>query len=764
MASALRSQRNPLTEEGRPDASGRGGSVLTRIGGSANDEGPAVGDCCRAHLLHPPQRPATMVLSRSARTYRRRRSMREAVAADSGVAVEHARAKLRRRQRETEGDTPRGDVLSRDQGYSQEVRFACQHRLVQLIPVRKRSMAAVFASTAGLWAVLLLLHWAIHVRGSAVANTYVGYFFHIRSPHSLAHWVGCQAWMMTGLVSLLIWQLRRHKLDDYRAKYRIWVFLAAAAIFSSFEASTSALYLIGQSIEGWTRRELGYSGGAVVLAGFASLVAVLGVRLCTELKHSPGSVALWLGGLVAWAFSGVVGSGLLKLDWSQASVDVAVGAAWLGGVFAVLMSATLYLRHIYIQAQKRFALRNKWLSEKAAWRPPQLAALHPGRVASSIRGRFGRRRAVEVDADDLDETDKPSAKRRGERRQADEPRADTRRAARDAEEIANSLDAAEDDLVEALARSSHSSDEKAGWLRWPRRRHPPTLGDDYSDIGSEHRIRDEGLSRGFEKITAEASATNRSTKRRDESNDADEESSIDTASAGKQRGGWVRKLVPVPKLRRSKLATAGPAERSDRSDAADAFAKTQSRRRWFARKANDAVDAEPATAKKSIAKPSNQEAAETSRRSWFRRGNANGAASESKQARLQAKADKAAARQAAAASKAAAKAAAKSTGKTDTAPKGRKSIWSRWLDGVTLPPPNSEAANAPPAKAEAGARSQMSIPSTSARQQPPPQAAPQRQPVHDHQEYDDGDEADGGEHRHLSKAERKRLRRQNRAA
>ncbi len=51
----------------------------------------------------------------------------------------------------------------------------------------------------------------------------------------------------------------------------------------------------------------------------------------------------------------------------------------------------------------------------------------------------------------------------------------------------------------------------------------------------------------------------------------------------------------------------------------------------------------------------------------------------------------------------------------------------------------------------------MSIPSTSTRQQPPP-AAPPRQQVHDHHddEGDDG-EGDGGDHRHLSKAERKKV-------
>ncbi|MEQ1829379.1 MAG: hypothetical protein ABL921_25670, partial [Pirellula sp.] len=113
----------------------------------------------------------------------------------------------------------------------------------------------------------------------------------------------------------------------------------------------------GLSIDGWARKEIGYGGWPLVLASFASIVGVLGVRLCNELKSAPMSVASWLAGLLAWAASALLGTGLFKTNWNPATLNLIVGALWLGGILAVFQAAGIYLRQTYIQAQKRFLER-----------------------------------------------------------------------------------------------------------------------------------------------------------------------------------------------------------------------------------------------------------------------------------------------------------------------------------------------------------------------------------------------------------------------
>jgi len=302
---------------------------------------------------------AEMSFSRSHRNDRRRRVIRESIAADSDFAVESARAQRRSRRASMEDRAETFHTGYRDPGYSQAVRKTCQQRMVQLIPIRPGSLALVLTVMWTVWGLLLLAHYLFHVRASDTgrSTTLILQLFDVRSPHSIANWMTCQLWMLTAIVAWMIYRIRQHKLDDYRAKYRIWIVLACVALFSSFDTATSALYLFGQSIDGWTRKEIGYGGWPLVLACYASLIAITGLRLSSELKGTPTAVAFWFGGLVAWACAALLGTGLLKLDWSTGTIDLTVGACWLGGVLLVFQSAGMYLRYCYIQAQKRFVER-----------------------------------------------------------------------------------------------------------------------------------------------------------------------------------------------------------------------------------------------------------------------------------------------------------------------------------------------------------------------------------------------------------------------
>ncbi len=327
-----------------------------------------------------------MPLSRSNRIDRRRRVLLDAVAADSEFAVESVRAKKRLRTRDNLDSTEEHDYTQkyRDPGYSQAVRKTCQQRMVQLIPVRRGTLSIVLSCMWMLWGALLFAHYWIFTRfdpssmteaekAVSFATRPIAQLFHLRSSHSIAQWLTTQLWMLTAVAAWMIFQLRRHKLDDYRARYRIWVVLAIAAAFSSFEASSSGLLLLGLSIDSWAQREIGYAGWPLVLATFASIIGVIGIRLCSELKSAPMSVASWLIGLMAWGLAALLGTGLLKITWSSATIDLVVGGCLLGGILAVFQASGIYLRQTYIHAQKRFLVRNGANLAPIQWKVPKLS-------------------------------------------------------------------------------------------------------------------------------------------------------------------------------------------------------------------------------------------------------------------------------------------------------------------------------------------------------------------------------------------------------
>ncbi len=304
--------------------------------------------------------------------------MLDAIANDTDLAAETIRTRKRNRvSSATADEIAPVRSMYRDPGYSQAVRRTCQQRLVQLIPVRRGTVAFVLSLLWFGFALLLFGHYWFHVRPvgrgeNSLGSLPISQLLHLRSTHGIGHWLTGQLWLLTALASWMIFSLRRHKLDDYRARYRIWIVVALAALFSSFDSATQFLYLLGLSIDGWAKREIGYGGWPLVLASFSSLLGVLAIRLCSELKSVPSSVASWIFGLLIWAASALLGTGLLKISLSKEYLDFVVGSLWLGGILLVFQSAAIYLRTTYIHAQKRFLQRSGCAVGPISWRLPSL--------------------------------------------------------------------------------------------------------------------------------------------------------------------------------------------------------------------------------------------------------------------------------------------------------------------------------------------------------------------------------------------------------
>ena len=305
-----------------------------------------------------------MPLSRSHRTDRRRRVLLDAVIHDPELAAEHAKVSRRNRARARDAEEGYEESFSyRDPGYSQAVRKACQQRLVQLIPVRRGMVAAALTVFWLAYIVLVYCHYLFHIQPLNpkrwnLATLPLASLFDLTAWNSISHWLSCQLWLLTAIACWMTFNLRRHKLDDYRARYRVWAIMGFVALFLHFDAGTSALLLLGQSIDPWARAEIGYGGWPLVLAMTASMVGVMGIRLCSELKSVPSSVLSWVMGLAAVAASALLGTGLLKTGWAPETLRLMSGSLWLAGALAVFQAVAMYLRHTYIQAQKRFLSRN----------------------------------------------------------------------------------------------------------------------------------------------------------------------------------------------------------------------------------------------------------------------------------------------------------------------------------------------------------------------------------------------------------------------
>lgn len=256
----------------------------------------------------------------------------------------------------------------RSAGYSQEVRKACGHRLVQLIPVRRRSfLAAILLST--LIPILLLTgHYMIYVSGSLKWYGHpLAVSLDASDRRSIAAWFCSQLWIFCLATTVLTFQLRRHKLDDYGGEYRLWFWLVITCLAASIDATTHISQLIGLALDQWSQLHLGWTGPALVEATLAVLIGLLGLRLCSELKAVPTSLIFWLGGLIAWAGSAALAQEELRLDITLQERVWLKAALWMGGLTAVWLAALSYLRSVYIEAQQRFLVRGRLAYRGTSW-------------------------------------------------------------------------------------------------------------------------------------------------------------------------------------------------------------------------------------------------------------------------------------------------------------------------------------------------------------------------------------------------------------
>jgi hypothetical protein len=306
-----------------------------------------------------------MPLQRDARLDRRRRLLREGADPDENPPVGGG-SQTRRSRPSATVEQP---LVRKSAGYSQDVRGACGQRLVQLIPVRRRSLAAVIVASFFIPVLLMYAHYMVYVSGQWPWYGHpLALCLDTSHPQGMAAWFSSHLWLLCLGTTILTFQLRRHKLDDYRGEYRLWFWLVVTCLLGSLDATTHISELFAASIDGWSRGTLGWSGPAVFRSVIAVLIGLLGLRMCSELKVVPFSLVLWLVGLTAWVASAALARDEFRLDKFDLTIQHRIWlrcGLWLCGLAAIWLAGLTYLRHVYIEAQRRFLLRGKLASSAA---------------------------------------------------------------------------------------------------------------------------------------------------------------------------------------------------------------------------------------------------------------------------------------------------------------------------------------------------------------------------------------------------------------
>jgi hypothetical protein len=236
--------------------------------------------------------------------------------------------------------------------YADEALKENQLRLCDLIPKAWWTILLFLLVPCGMLFGIAQGYLHFHQQEDIVAAT-----FALNGSGNLASWFASLLLLLAGVGSLQVYLLRRHKLDDYRGRYKVWLVVAGWCAIASLDASSGLHRLLELAARRMPTAGIFSSADGWWLLIAAVLSGILGLRLVVEMRRTIPSLVFMSLALIGY------GSLLAQqLGWVvfPATIDTSLLSAMilLGSHVAVSMSIWMYARYCFFSAQ-RFGRRRR---------------------------------------------------------------------------------------------------------------------------------------------------------------------------------------------------------------------------------------------------------------------------------------------------------------------------------------------------------------------------------------------------------------------
>jgi len=250
---------------------------------------------------------------------------------------------------------PARKVVARNgESYSELARTEHQWRVTDLIPRRSWGLVGWFVAGVATVALLEAGYWLAITR--PVANVPLPTALDLAARGSLAGYTSALVLLGAAALSILIYAVRRHRIDDYRGRYRVWAWAAMLWCLASIDAVAdlrSLVRVLCVALTGHTG-----PGGGVAWWLAPWLLALFFVALRTALDMRPSRLALvsFLLTLGCWTAALVLDGARFSLDDMQA-IMLARGLS-LGGDWLLFWSCMAFGRYVMLEAHGELPLRS----------------------------------------------------------------------------------------------------------------------------------------------------------------------------------------------------------------------------------------------------------------------------------------------------------------------------------------------------------------------------------------------------------------------
>jgi hypothetical protein len=225
------------------------------------------------------------------------------------------------------------------------------------------------------------------------------------APGSLAAWFSAVVLFVASAGCLIVYSIRRHRIDDFKGRYRVWLGASAACLLLSANSVAGLHQVVAHSVShfaGWTALR----DGAVWWLAIAGLpLAWISLRAMLDVRECRLAATFVWAAAMCYATSAASFFGLVPATEPQ-NASLVTGATMLLGHWLVLACVVTYARYVILDAQGLIAARRP-SSKKQTPKQEKQEKLKPATETKAAESKptvlsvvnYARNKPTQTDAD-----------------------------------------------------------------------------------------------------------------------------------------------------------------------------------------------------------------------------------------------------------------------------------------------------------------------------------------------------------------------------
>lgn len=174
-----------------------------------------------------------------------------------------------------------------------------------------------------------------------------------RSPGGLAAWFCSLMLAVAAFQGFQIYRLRRHKTDDYRGRYRVWLWVPILLLFVATCVATDIHRDLANLANGFANITAPAESGPLWPLIYCALWTLVSLRLAFEVRQSRASLVSLLVATCCYftAAFAVLFADLAVAEMSEITYVMATTSIVMSGHLATFLTVAIYGRHVYLDSQ-----------------------------------------------------------------------------------------------------------------------------------------------------------------------------------------------------------------------------------------------------------------------------------------------------------------------------------------------------------------------------------------------------------------------------